>query len=304
MKYKLNQTGIAHIAILGLIVIVVGAIGFAGYRVLKNDKADDTSTETSTVTSIMSIESEPAGISIAGNPACDSVTLSQKTPYNCEIDFEISETILTAPADAEIDGKKYTFSTWDGCSESNPDKKICKVKLEHGKYVRAVYNEKIASTSQNQQPTKTVCDQNKETDSTATCVLNLSSQFSLRGFPSTATGRNSNGDITWTIGGDVHIICDQPEACSFRGEAFSDKIFNRDTFNEGGYGDGSLVVGISKPTNVTITIPKTFNTSTPPPLYCKACSGSTTHHVFSKWGLSDLSGTKNVTTYFISNAAQ
>jgi len=87
------------------------------------------------------IDSSPALIKMNGIPHCDSASLNKQTPYMCALPDDKGETVVTAPKETEQDGKKYRFVTWDGCSEGNVDKSICKLKFEkHQSYsLKATY---------------------------------------------------------------------------------------------------------------------------------------------------------------------
>jgi hypothetical protein len=99
---------------------------------------------------LLQIESDPAGITITGQPTCDSPRLHKITPYKCSASDKIN-TVLTAPDVVSSGGKVYRFKTWDGCSSSNADKKVCKVEVasSKSKTVEASY---AAEDSSNAQP--------------------------------------------------------------------------------------------------------------------------------------------------------
>lgn len=76
------------------------------------------------------VDSSPALIKMSGAPHCDSTELDTQTPYTCALPDEQGETVVTAPKEIQHEGQKYVFVTWDGCSEGNADKSICKLKFE------------------------------------------------------------------------------------------------------------------------------------------------------------------------------
>jgi hypothetical protein len=96
----------------------------------------------------LKVESEPAGIDVAGSPACDSKKFSKTTPYQCAAGMSFTTT-LTAQDTVSVNGQTYVFKTWDGCSESNADKKICKVKVKIGVHAnaKATYEPKASSSA-------------------------------------------------------------------------------------------------------------------------------------------------------------
>lgn len=65
------------------------------------------------------------------------------TPFTCHVPKASGAYLsFNAPASAEVGGKKMTFLTWEGCSVSNEDKKICEVDLNTGESspIKAVYS--------------------------------------------------------------------------------------------------------------------------------------------------------------------
>lgn len=97
---------------------------------------------------VLRVESNIVGINMKSAPDCDSAQLKKVTPYECTLQEGHLETVITAPAQTTSNGTVYNFKTWDGCSESNSDKKICRVKLKLDKIssLKATY-EKAASGS-------------------------------------------------------------------------------------------------------------------------------------------------------------
>lgn len=93
------------------------------------------------------IDSSPALVTMAGSPHCDGQALEQVTPYTCTLPDEDGETVVTAPKEIQHEGQKYVFVTWDGCSEGNIDKSICKLKFEKNKSynLKATYEPAVAA---------------------------------------------------------------------------------------------------------------------------------------------------------------
>lgn len=125
-----------------ILIIIFGciAIGISGYFLYQEYYRDK-----STVASVkndkktITIESEPAGISMVGDPQCDSTKLGKTTPYDCELPDDATETTIVAPGGIEKDGKIYVFQSWDGCSASNTDMKVCKIEKNGNKKIKANY---------------------------------------------------------------------------------------------------------------------------------------------------------------------
>lgn len=124
---KMNKK-ISYPLVFGLGTLVIVASGYFVFNEQnnKNNNMTDNKSKKSTIT----IESEPAGISMKGKPWCDAEKLGKTTPYDCEVPDYTTETVIIAPGTFEKDEKTYTFSTWEGCSESNADWSICKVNIE------------------------------------------------------------------------------------------------------------------------------------------------------------------------------
>lgn len=119
-------------------MVIVALVGGTGWYVLSSrnkandsyDKADGSSEVE--LSKGLKVTSDPAGIDVAGDPVCDSKKLAKVTPYGCP-EAESQTTTLTAQENVTVNGQAYKFKTWDGCSEGNADKKICKVKVDSGK---------------------------------------------------------------------------------------------------------------------------------------------------------------------------
>lgn len=144
------QRGFAFLAAL-LILVIVGIIGGTGYYVVhvKNSAYGSVSSG-SKDKATLKVESEPAGIDVAGNPQCDSKKLKKTTPYECSAGAAFTTTV-TAQDKVTVNGQSYTFKTWDGCSEGNTDKKICKSKVKLGEVrtVKVSYEKATGRTNLN-----------------------------------------------------------------------------------------------------------------------------------------------------------
>lgn len=136
------------------LIIIFGliAIGISGYFVYQEKYKKVTTVQTKTEKTTLTIESEPAGVSMTGGSECDSSKMNKTTPYECEI-VNIKETTIVAPEEVEINGEKFKFTTWDGCSESNDDKNICKITMSpyENKKIKANY-EKLVNNNSSSSP--------------------------------------------------------------------------------------------------------------------------------------------------------
>ncbi len=137
MTKRLNQGSafsLTTMALLGLGLLIIAFTGWFVWHAQNNAKStyDKTTGSTKNITALK-VESDPARIDVTGNPLCDSQKLKKLTPYDCTQNNTGITTVLTAQATVTINGQNYSFKTWDGCSESNADKKICKVKVGQGK---------------------------------------------------------------------------------------------------------------------------------------------------------------------------
>lgn len=94
---------------------------------------------------------------MTGNAYCNMVEDGKVTPYNCELSDDATEITITAPETYEKGGKSYTFSSWDGCSESNEKKSICKVNMEKNepKKIKASYKVFNSESSISSKPSVT-----------------------------------------------------------------------------------------------------------------------------------------------------
>lgn len=145
-----------------LVVVIVLSIAVLAGLALTFYKIKDTKPVSSPLVvatprnATLSINSEPAGLQMgAADPTCDAVKLKIVTPYSCTSSDRDLNTIITAPADTIVNGKKYTFVAWDGCTASNNDEKVCKVNTAVGKIntIKAMYELQIPAPS-NSKPVK------------------------------------------------------------------------------------------------------------------------------------------------------
>ncbi|HWZ66121.1 MAG TPA: hypothetical protein VNX65_05030 [Patescibacteria group bacterium] len=138
-----------------LAALVAITIGTGGY-LIANGHNSPTPSNPSESRTTLAISSEPAGVQIGGNPECDSSKLHKVTPYNCVVGDKILDTIMIAPYQTVVSGKTYMFATWDGCSVSNADKKVCRVTAGQGqtKNLKATYvlSTTASGTSPSTQP--------------------------------------------------------------------------------------------------------------------------------------------------------
>ena len=136
-------------------VVLVGTLSFVAYSMTRSNNTQSP-TPTQQIapsqpqdTTTLYIESNIPGIIMAGAPYCDAAKANKTTPYECTLQKDQTETVITAPAEATHEGKTYVFKTWDGCSEGNEDWKICKVKTDAAttKNIVATYAEKQVATT-------------------------------------------------------------------------------------------------------------------------------------------------------------
>lgn len=152
-----------------LIIACVATVVFA-----INQRTFNTSKD-SNGTAQLKIESYPDGVTITGQPTCDGSKLHKITPYKCSVLDKINTT-LTAPDVVFSGDKVYHFKTWDGCSESNADKKICKMEVTSGKSktAKASYvvedgvNTQASKAGVNPAPSQAASQTNEINDQTCT----------------------------------------------------------------------------------------------------------------------------------------
>ena len=81
-----------------------------------------------------------------------------KTPFSCsKIEGKNASITIVAPSVATVDGKKLIFKSWDGCSASNDNQKICRVDIDQNdsKKIKANYGSDETSESLGHQGTST-----------------------------------------------------------------------------------------------------------------------------------------------------
>lgn len=157
------------VVIFGLIAIALS--GYFLYQAYYGDKSTVASVKENKTT--LTIESEPEGITIHCNMTEDEIT-----PYDCELPDDATETVIVAPKTYEKDDQTYIFQFWDGCSESNEDMKVCKVKIEKNKKIKANFSSaNIANGSDMNNPDKVSNDceyVDSDNDGYINCSVNVS----------------------------------------------------------------------------------------------------------------------------------
>lgn len=128
LSLRTNQNGIGHVMLVALIVLVIGVVGLVGYRVVYKHRSPPSSNYIKNMT-ILNIQSVPSGISMAGQPLCDAAMLHKITNYSCANGSNDLKTTIIAPTQVTLNGKTYSFTNWDGCSESNVNKNVCKTNV-------------------------------------------------------------------------------------------------------------------------------------------------------------------------------
>lgn len=183
MLKRNDQKGFAHILLLvAFSVILVGGIGTRIYTSKRHQVDPKTLSAAVEGTTQLRIDSDPAGINVTGKTQCDSSKLSKTTPYTCIAPNQSIDTVLTVPNVVTLNGQSYQFKTWDGCSESNADKKICRVRVNSGKLktVKASYGKAAvasqtsaskATTSSTSNSQKSFNCSNSDNGGYATCTL-------------------------------------------------------------------------------------------------------------------------------------
>lgn len=158
MTKKDKQNGFSIIELI-IILAVVAVVGGAGYYVFHSKNTSKTSSASSKAT--LNITSEPNGIQMNGTPLCDGAKLHKLTSYTCAATNSDLDTVITAPAQTSINGKAYTFQTWDGCSASNANKAICKVHVDSGKSktLKASYIATATAVSRGNDQTCTISEE-------------------------------------------------------------------------------------------------------------------------------------------------
>jgi hypothetical protein len=87
----------------------------------------------------LQIESDPAGIKVSSEKYCVSDKLKKLTPFTCSIPRDQSSIVIIAPTTTTLNGAKYTFKGWTGCSKLQ-DPYSCKVTLPTKGPIKANYS--------------------------------------------------------------------------------------------------------------------------------------------------------------------
>lgn len=126
-----------------LVLIIVGLVIGTAWFVYSAKNQDTNNVLNDPSYSKLKIDSDPGGVSMESSQYCDSDKIHKTTPYTCSIPEQEKDITVTAPSQFSKEGKNYVFRTWDGCSESNTSKNICKVKLDSdkSKEIKATYDE-------------------------------------------------------------------------------------------------------------------------------------------------------------------
>lgn len=245
-----NQAGIAHVSVvLGIVLLVV--IGVIGNRVANRSvKTDKPGNQTHESVANLSIESDPAGLEMSGNPYCDGVEQKTKTPYECDLKEGESETVMIAPATATIDNKQYVFRTWDGCSESNVDKKVCRVKAEVNKshVIKAHYDVAALSSTNPVATTRNTvpCSKDEGDAIYRTCaIVETEVPKSLQITPIYQDSSGNNKPPTGNATTKEEVTCNPADACTIT-----------NTLRDGTLQQFAHHVTISKRATVTIKYPR------------------------------------------------
>jgi hypothetical protein len=143
-----------------VVILLIATVAAGSYALIKaNMQVESAGTYiTKPKVATIRIESNAPGVSMNGSPYCDSNKLQKLTPYGCDLPHGKTETVITAPAQTVHNNKTYIFQTWDGCSESNVDKRICKVEMNgvSSKNIVASYLEKQIATQTSKPTTQVV----------------------------------------------------------------------------------------------------------------------------------------------------
>lgn len=126
-----------------LLLIIISIIAGTGWFLYNTKNLDTKSPFSDPYYHKLRIDSEPTGVSMQADQFCDSERIHKTTPYTCSIPEQSKDVSITAPDKLSKDGRNYTFRTWDGCSESNASKNICKITLDSDtqKTIKATYDE-------------------------------------------------------------------------------------------------------------------------------------------------------------------
>lgn len=76
------------------------------------------------------VTSDISDVIIRSSVGCGArQNMELKTDEVCDIKPSVKEVTMIAPERSEIRGVSYTFTSWEGCSASNNDQKICLVRI-------------------------------------------------------------------------------------------------------------------------------------------------------------------------------
>ncbi len=124
-----------HLLILTSLTLLIFIVG--GLLLIYGGKKKSSDIKAPVVTPVMTednensitVESEPMGVIIQPTEAC--LATKTTTPFTCKL-TNAKDTIITAPERTTFNNQEYTFATWEGCSVTNQDKKVCTVSLKDG----------------------------------------------------------------------------------------------------------------------------------------------------------------------------
>lgn len=315
MTRRYSQDGLFNVIVVGLIGLGILIIGFTGWYVVDNKKKTDSAYNAAgssevKLTKGLKIISDPAGIDIAGSPLCDSQKLKKVTPYGCS-EAEGQTTTLTAQETVNVNGKSYKFKTWDGCSESNKDKKICKVKVDRGKLKTAKASYELTSSTSTQQA-KTpaapnqdpVCAAKDSSDTNyASCKLVITNVPAKVTFKGDMRATECGKKIAGTLGSKFLAPCPSTEGYYGFSQTFPENAVNVSCTVTGACSVNLAAffpyigsISISKSTELSLKV----LLQTPHNYVCnhESCYADTT---FSKWDASyDASQkTYNISAYYV-----
>jgi hypothetical protein len=137
---KIKGYSLAEILLLTAILLII--CGTLVYAFKANSDAnriyDSVAKNYATPGNILQIESDPSGIKVSSEKYCVSDKLKKLTPFTCSIPRDQSSIVIIAPTNTTIDGNKYTFKGWTGCSKLQ-DPYSCKVAVPPKNAIKANY---------------------------------------------------------------------------------------------------------------------------------------------------------------------
>ena len=234
------------VAVVGLVILLAaGGLVFAKSR--SSQKSLTSLPSSNPAAATLRIESSIPGITMKGEPHCDSVTLNKTTPYDCKLEEDQNETVIIAPAETIKDGKTYVFQAWDGCSEGNTDWKICKKVLVNNKTekITATYGLKDKSVSPGGTPASSASPAGEtyvpyipnQTQCKDTTTLNASDNMGTCTVKIASSMRLFMG-INWSPAGGtdeprISIICNPAGDGKCTWSAYRDRSLKQTTFTPG-----------------------------------------------------------------------